>query len=392
MMKHKTNLHKTNSHKTKLSKKKTVDKEKTDMDVEVVNLKDEEIKELKEKVAKIEEEVTSKDLIIKEMNDYFETNSEVINRLEEDNDFQTRKAEMLQKQLENMTAEKEETARQTAKLLSAKLQYSMKCSHCGLLCKAGTDANNHKCGDHSLPQAEDIEMEEERADQVVLEGTTAGDKAKPASEVFNDDKEWNCDNCDYQGSLESALQNHMQEKHLYNCYTCKDSFGTFDQMMEHRRASHKVKVCRSLPGCKYGDKCWYRHPDNGSINDNPKGVQCNVCGNGFESHDTMMKHKRKDHLGSTEVCKYYLKGNCNRGSDCWFRHGQAATPGAGTDQDFPSLPTRTGQAATPGLVTDQDFPSLPTTGRGPVVGHRTMQQQMQQQLLAMMNSLMKMMN
>lgn len=39
----------------------------------------------------------------------------------------------------------------------------------------------------------------------------------------------------------------------------------------------------------------------------------------FEKHLDLGKEKTKG-SDSKEVCKFYLKGNCTKGSDCSFKH------------------------------------------------------------------------
>ena len=387
------NNHKKSLHKPKkqvpflVPKNKAVGKADTHMDVEVESEKDKQIKELKakgiekdEEIKALTEKVVSLEKNINDQNDYIVTEGDKFERLDEERDFQTRKADMLSQQVNN---------------LSAKLQHSMVCSQCGITCQSGTEVNTHKCADHPRPSA-DGGGEVGATEAMVLEDPE--NRAKPVEEPFNDDQEWNCNNCDYQGSLESALQNHMQKKHLhickkcdyqgsseatlsnhiqqkhqYDCYTCSESFGSFSDLMNHRKSSHKAKVCRNLPNCKFGDKCWYTHPmreDTMEVCDDPQPeFQCNTCGNKFNDKKSLMLHKRITHPGITSACRDFLKGSCHRGKECYYRHSQADMPGA---------------------VTAQDFPPLPTPGRSPVVGNQIMQHQLQKQLLTMMNSLMTM--
>jgi uncharacterized C2H2 Zn-finger protein len=222
----------------------------------------------------------------------------------------------------------------------------------------------------------------------------------------DEDGNANCNNCDYQGSSkqclekhknitghkgsEETVQNHMEQKHQIICFKCKEGFGSFPQLMEHKKVTHPSKRrCRNLPNCEHGDKCWYLHPedpaamevssnDDKSQEDSRK--ECNDCGYTFRNKNELMQHRKKDHP-SARVCRDLLAGGCSRGDGCWYRH---------------QLPYK---------ARDEDFPPMPTTGRSPAVGHETIQQQLlnmlmkqqkqqqtyQQEQQKMMAQLMKMM-
>ena len=131
--------------------------------------------------------------------------------------------------------------------------------------------------------------------------------------------------------------------------------------------------------------CWFKHRMQGpsqavqSETNNTTVLTCKDCQQVFTTRNDLMFHKKRAHV-SNIVCKYFLEGNCRRGTAgdlCWYRHD---TLGAATNVARPTI-----ILPLPGSSSwDQDFPIYPTMGQNPLVGLKQqvtmiLQQQAQQQ-------------
>ena len=171
------------------------------------------------------------------------------------------------------------------------------------------------------------------------------------------------------------------------CYDCKQQFKDKVTMMDHKRASdHPSKrKCNRLPDCKKGNLCWFVHSGQGSPQPTsrapvqPTRMTCRDCEQVFSDRNELMFHKKRVHV-SNIVCKYYLEGNCRRGTAgdiCWYCHDML---GAAKNVARPTI-----ILLPPGSSSwDQDFPIYPTMGQKQLVGLKQqvtmiLQQQAQQQ-------------
>lgn len=373
--------HKDTTHRVKVTTKRTVKNKKNDMEVDVVNKKDEtfheKIKELEDKVVSQGQKIVSQGQKIKELEErgseldgLVAASGQVIETMEVEKHHML---ETIDSMVDNQKKQEE--------MIYARMHYSVVCTNCNQQIRPGPGLLDHKCGEHSgtapkVPHVVDSEKEKEethKTEEELIEVTKVADKAK--NKEIIEGKKWDCDQCDYQGSSESTLRNHMEHKHKFECFACHEGFDSFGDLMVHRKANHKVKACRFLTNCKFGDKCHYKHPETDAQKEE-EDWQCNSkdCGTWFNTKKEMMEHRKANH--STQVCRYYLNGNCTKGPECWYRH----QPQQPSSQRIPNR--------------EKDFPALPTAGRSPEVGNMTMQQtllKMMQEHQANMTKLMAMM-
>ena len=52
---------------------------------------------------------------------------------------------------------------------------------------------------------------------------------------------FNCGKCEFMSNKNSDLDNHMNIKHKIPCYTCKEKFNIFSELINHRREKHPSK-------------------------------------------------------------------------------------------------------------------------------------------------------
>ena len=211
---------------------------------------------------------------------------------------------------------------------------------------------------------------------------------------------WDCDECSFQAEEEIMLERHIKQAHRITCYTCKDTFKSFSEMIEHRRAKHpSTKKCYNFPKCVNEDRCLYIH--EGSVENNKDGgphggqtqreegkIVCRTCQVDFKNKNKMMVHRKREHLNIVGVCKNILAGiNCRNGPEnCWYRHDQCTIPKSTIINNTKSVPA----------FTPENFPFGPTP-RKAVVGpnnvefqliQQTLQQQ-QQQMATMMAAILQ---
>ena len=85
-------------------------------------------------------------------------------------------------------------------------------------------------------------------------------------------KQYNCNDCSFQGENSLELKRHIQRtmhtpcEYMEECFTCSKEFSSYWLLMNHRKADHpSVKKCRYfLNGeCKFNaETCWYKHEVN----------------------------------------------------------------------------------------------------------------------------------
>ena len=208
-----------------------------------------------------------------------------------------------------------------------------------------------------------------------------------------------CDgNCEHVECVENTQR---ATNNPITCHDCKVQFKDKVTMMDHKRDSdHPSKRNCNKPDCERGILCWYKHRSHvlpqavQNVANNTSLLTCKDCQQVFTSRNDLMFHKKHAHV-SNIVYKYFLEGNCRRGTAgdlCWYCHD---TLGAVTNVARPTI-----ILPPPGSPSwDQDFPIHPTMGQKPLVGLKqqmTMilqqqaqqQKQQQQQHLLQMNNIM----
>ena len=166
----------------------------------------------------------------------------------------------------------------------------------------------------------------------------------------NNEDEWNCNDCDFQGSSSFTLMNHLKlTRHqpserntarkisIFKCNSCEKEFQRYVALMLHRKTEHKSRVCRYFKNktCNFSkDECWYRHTEESPIDIDEK-YSCNHCELEFESMGAIMKHKKQVHK-SSKLCRNFMEGGCKRTEEqCWYLHSSNKQT---TDMDFQSAP------------------------------------------------------
>jgi hypothetical protein len=140
-----------------------------------------------------------------------------------------------------------------------------------------------------------------------------------------------CEECSFKTDSELRLESHIKEAHRITCFTCKNTFRSFSDMIEHRRIQHpSTKKCSNYPNCERGESCLYIH--EGTTNnlntvvtqenqtDGP--VTCRICLSEFHDKNEMMIHRKNEHLDKVGICKNIAAGlNCRKGPvHCWYKH------------------------------------------------------------------------
>ena len=95
----------------------------------------------------------------------------------------------------------------------------------------------------------------------------------------------------------------MGQSGVMICYTCKNEFRSYHELMNHRKEEHPShKKCRYyLKGeCNFSaQECWYLHEISSlgseKIHVEKETFNCSVCKNNFTSKNDLMQHKNKYH-------------------------------------------------------------------------------------------------
>ena len=163
------------------------------------------------------------------------------------------------------------------------------------------------------------------------------------------EKEWNCDNCSFQASHSSELINHLkltghqpcqlnqnQASQITHCFTCKEEFSSYWNLMNHRKQKHPSnRTCRYflMNNCLHGVNCWYRHDepmetqfDSGQSTKPVKDFKCNVCAKTYQNSNSLKAHVKNEH-SSVLLCQNFILGKCERSDEeCWFKHKSPIKP------------------------------------------------------------------
>ena len=106
------------------------------------------------------------------------------------------------------------------------------------------------------------------------------------------------------------------------CNLCNKDFIYRIDLSKHVAEEHKTyKQCRNLGSCSYRQRCRYNH------NEYPPGTQvCYECGKTFKTIHELMRHRKAAH--KVQLCKEFLKGNCGYSQeDCYFTHAKQTCTG-----------------------------------------------------------------
>ena len=176
--------------------------------------------------------------------------------------------------------------------------------------------------------------------------------------VHTDERNLNCNRCEFVGITSSELSRHIEQLHMlqelkcnicqikvsslgdlrnhtlkdhdthnsFRCQICGETFETKGTLMEHRKKEHRktVAYCQNnLKGnCLFSDsKCWWIHDDQVDTDKKEDAFKCFICDESFRQKGLMMIHKKSKHIESTRYCNLYLDEKCRfKDETCWYKH------------------------------------------------------------------------
>ena len=136
------------------------------------------------------------------------------------------------------------------------------------------------------------------------------------------EKQFNCDQCDFQATALLQLNKHINLKHrlegqnirnVIHCNNCGEQFSDKWNLMNHRKRMHinTVALCKNnLVGkCSFtSEMCWWNHDNR--LSETNSSVQCFLCGESFKSKFEMMIYRKSMHTSRVKECNNCLANNC----------------------------------------------------------------------------------
>ena len=139
------------------------------------------------------------------------------------------------------------------------------------------------------------------------------------------EKEFNCEECDYQGTRQNELQKHIQLKHDYKnlikCSVCGENFVTDLNFRSHIMSKHteEENSCNEYENQAATEDNIQKHTDLTHVIINK--IYCRICGEQFLTKGGLMHHRKKEHPAAVAYCSNKLNGQCSRSDDmCWWSH------------------------------------------------------------------------
>ena len=146
--------------------------------------------------------------------------------------------------------------------------------------------------------------------------------------------EFNCKECDFQGSTQTILSKHMNLKHrkenevtkdTHRCTSCNEEFSAKWNLNNHIRDKHKrTDECKFFTKgrCQFPqEECWNKHitiiSATPTTTENKTTIECFTCKNTFKSKNEMMIHRIEIHPEKCRPCKDQVGCGFKK---CWYLH------------------------------------------------------------------------
>ena len=146
--------------------------------------------------------------------------------------------------------------------------------------------------------------------------------------------EFNCKECDFQGSTQTILSKHMNLKHrkenevtkdTHRCTSCNEEFSAKWNLNNHIRDKHeRTDECKFFTKgrCQFPqEECWNKHitiiSATPTTTENKTTIECFTCKNTFKSKNEMMIHRIEIHPEKCRPCKDQFGCGFKK---CWYLH------------------------------------------------------------------------
>ena len=148
---------------------------------------------------------------------------------------------------------------------------------------------------------------------------------------------YNCADCPFQSEKETDLNAHMlkqtDDKLCFECGDCGKGFGRKAQLAMHSKTHHSIKkVDIKQYNC---EDCPFQGENTRELKMHVKRTKhcaggsievCYTCKKEFESYWHLMNHRREEHP-SNRVCRYFKLGSCDfDDGECWYKHTTKSMP------------------------------------------------------------------
>ena len=154
-------------------------------------------------------------------------------------------------------------------------------------------------------------------------------KCSPRSEVFDEpyikekvvEVEFNCTECDFQGTSDIQLKKHIDFKHTVpnvnneeniKCRNCDEEFSDKRTLMYHRKLKHlsTVAYCKNNTErrCNFSaDACWWNHAQEEI---SVRNIKCFLCSKMFRNKAELMMHRKTNKKAVVNQCNLFKQNSC----------------------------------------------------------------------------------
>ena len=141
----------------------------------------------------------------------------------------------------------------------------------------------------------------------------------------NQEEEFNCQECDHQGTSQKGLVKHIQLKHTHQeiikCSICSEMLTTNQNLRSHIEKSHIEYDINCSKWDNNTTTQYYaeRHPE--TKHEISNHIDCRICGEKFQTKGKLMHHRKNMHPDSVAPCRNKMNGQCPYSDEkCWWRH------------------------------------------------------------------------